>query len=44
VYVRRRKIAEEQLRFDKTEKLSCLASEDNGGSVPQRPPPHVPSG
>jgi len=38
VYVRRQKAEEEQLRFDKTEKPSCLASKDNGGSVPQCPP------
>src|ERR1035441_5157417 len=35
VYVRQQKAAEEQLRFDKTEKPSCLASKDTGGSVPQ---------
>jgi hypothetical protein len=33
VYVRQQKAAEEQLRFDKTEKPSRLASKDNGGSV-----------
>src|SRR5258708_2307616 len=38
MYVRQQKAAEEQLRFDKTEKPSCLASKDNGGSVPQCPP------
>ena len=38
VYVRQQKTAEEQLRFDKTEKPSRLASKDNGGSVPLRPP------
>jgi hypothetical protein len=31
VYVRRQKAAEEQMRFDKTEKPSCLASKKNGG-------------
>ena len=41
VYVQRQKAAEKQPRFDKTEKPSCLASEDNGGSVPQVPAPHV---
>jgi hypothetical protein len=34
-YVRQQKAAEEQPRFDKTQKPSCLASKDNGGSVPQ---------
>ena len=38
VYVRQQKAAEEQLRFDKTEKLSRLASKDNGGNVPLCPP------
>src|ERR1700674_317295 len=38
VYVRQQKAAEEQLRFDKTEKPSRLASKDNGGSVPLCPP------
>src|SRR6266699_4690156 len=38
VYVRQQKAAEEQLRFDKTEKPSCLASKDTGGRVPQCPP------
>src|SRR5213080_1997106 len=38
VYDRQQKAAEEQLRFDKTEKLSRLASKDNGGRVPQCPP------
>jgi hypothetical protein len=31
VYVRQQKAAEEQLRFDKTEKPSSLASKNNGG-------------
>jgi hypothetical protein len=35
VYIRQQKAAEEQLRFDKTEKASCLASKDNGGTIPQ---------
>jgi hypothetical protein len=30
VYVRQQKAAEEQRRFDKTERPSCLASRDNG--------------
>src|SRR3984893_3374511 len=38
VYSRQQKTAEEQLRFDKTEKPSRLASEDSGGSVPLCPP------
>src|ERR1700732_3694232 len=38
VYVRQQKAAEEQLRFDKTEKPSRLASKNNGGSVPPCPP------
>src|SRR5579864_714744 len=38
VYVREQKAAAEQLRFDKTEKPSCLASKDHGGSVPKCPP------
>jgi hypothetical protein len=38
VYVRQQKAAEEQLRFDKTELPSCLAFQDNGGSVPLCPP------
>jgi len=38
VCVQQQKTAEEQLRFDKTEKPSRLASKDNGGSVPLCPP------
>jgi hypothetical protein len=38
VYVRKQEAEEEQLRFDKTEKPSRLASKDNGGSVSLCPP------
>src|SRR5947199_177085 len=38
VYVRQQKAAEEQLRFDKTEKPSRLASKDSGGNVSLCPP------
>src|ERR1700730_15257391 len=38
VYSRQQKTAEEQLRFDKTEKPSRLASEDSGGSLALCPP------
>src|ERR1700730_9671089 len=41
VYVRQQKAAEEQLRFDKTEKPSCLASKDKQRQCTTVPAPHV---